>query len=96
MSEARNKAERIWPDFQSLQQPSLDDMYGAWSRDAFVRGAEWQARREPTEAEIEAAAGKLAEIMNSVNLGIEKYSGITVVQTVRELFATARKAVTDE
>jgi hypothetical protein len=50
MSEARNKAERIWPDSQSLQQPSLDDMYGAWSRDAFVRGAEWQARRETAEA----------------------------------------------
>jgi hypothetical protein len=56
MSEARNEAERIWPDSQALQQPSLDDMYGAWSRDAFVRGAEWQSQREPAEAEIEAAA----------------------------------------
>ncbi|MCI1868509.1 hypothetical protein [Bifidobacterium crudilactis] len=48
---------------------------------------------EPTEAEIEAGAVSLAEILNSLSLGNEKYSGITVGQVVRELFAAARKAV---
>lgn len=62
MSEARNEAERIWPDSQALQQPSLDDMYRAWSRDAFVSGAAWQSEHTSkddtihTDAEIEAAA----------------------------------------
>lgn len=68
MSIATDEAERIWPDSQALQQPSLDDMYGAWSREAFVLGAAWQSDHtskddpipgrmaEPTEAEIEAAA----------------------------------------
>ena len=80
---------------------SLPDNYGApafnlyWLRDqqqqAYVAGR----TAEPTEAEIEAAAGKLAEIMNSVNLGIEKYSGITVIQTAMELLTAARKAVTE-
>lgn len=55
MSIATDEAARRWPDSQALQQPSMDDMYGAWSREAFVLGAAWQRWREPTEAEIDAA-----------------------------------------
>ena len=81
-----------WHGLHGDENGDRDSSYSADEMDdAYVAGR----TAYPTEAEIEAAAGKLAEIMNSVNLGIEKYSGITVIQTAMELLTAARKAVTE-
>lgn len=87
MSIATDEAARRWPDSQALQQPSMDDMYGAWSREAFVLGAAWQRGREPTEAEIKAAVRAMYYSHADYWESDEDYA--------RYLLEAARKAVTE-
>lgn len=59
MSIATDEAERRYPhlknEYMYCVGYSKPDLRAA-ERTTFVKGAEWQASREPTEAEIEAAA----------------------------------------
>ncbi|MCI1831533.1 MAG: hypothetical protein LKI88_00745 [Bifidobacterium sp.] len=62
MSTAREEAERRWPEIDTSTGGSILQSYAeryAMRRSGFVEGAEWQASREPTEAQIEAVAKAL-------------------------------------
>ncbi|MCI1635180.1 hypothetical protein [Bifidobacterium sp.] len=62
MSITEQEAERRWPRdevYIDLSYPRF--AVRGYMQSAFIDGAEWQAQREPTEAEIEAAAVAMCE-----------------------------------
>ena len=58
MSIATDEALRRWPEIDTSTGGPISQSYAEryeMRREGFVAGAEWQASREPTEAEIKAA-----------------------------------------
>ena len=64
MSIATDEAFRRWPEIDASAGGVILQSYAeryAARRSGFVEGAEWQSQREPTYAEINAAAKALCE-----------------------------------
>lgn len=99
MSIATDEAERRYPIEYSNFDCDVSKLSAC--RRAFALGAEWQSQREPTEAEIEAAAKEIAEINlegtlefgGTSSTGAHMYDWHFYINNAKSVLMAARKAV---
>ncbi|MDN5971841.1 hypothetical protein [Bifidobacterium crudilactis] len=86
MSIAKDEAERRYPIEYSNFDCDVSKLSAC--RRAFALGAEWQSQREPTEAEIEAAAKRIFIFLNGPWEGkhceLSQADGLAIAEAARE------------